>query len=298
MTYRVLVTGGAGYIGSVLCPYLLRKGYEVTVLDDFSRGAQGMLRCCGFEGFKVIRGSVLDEPLMRTLIAEADAVVVLAALVGRAGEADAGRLRRVSVVGAELIAKFKRPGQSVAFPNTTAGYANLLEIDELTSMVGHTPYAEAKIEAERILLGVGAVSLRLASVFGVAPVMRTDSLLNALVKDAVEKRVIEVFEPDTLRNFVHIKDVVRLFALVTERHWEGMVSGRAYNVGLPCVTKRDLATMISTLTGCRLVFGKGSDPDKRNGNISTRRIERELYFYPKRTVADGVRELVKAYEML
>ena len=295
---RILVTGGAGYLGSVFCPYLLRKGYEVTVLDDFYRGAPtSLLQCCAHSDFKLVKGSVLDYPLLAAKMEWADAVVALAALVGREGEKDLERLRQVSLAGAKNVAMLKRHNQLVVFPMTTAGYVadGNSVIDETTPMVAQTSYAEAKLDAEKILLDVGAVSLRLASVFGLSPAMRHDSLLNALVHDAVKTGTIDVFDPGVLRNFIHVKDVARVFERMFMYH---TVVGEIYNIGLPCMTKFAVAEVVSKVTGCKVRIIKGKDPDGRGGQISCEKIKRELRFYPVWTIEDGVEELVRVYGIL
>src|SRR4051812_22819326 len=193
MAERVLVTGGLGYIGSVLCEQLLAAGYRVTALDNVLYGTpeQGLYHLCADERFDFIRGDVRDETVMRSALATADAVVHLAAIVGApACQRDPGMATSVNLESVRLLDRLRSPNQIVVYPNTNSGYGATSGQEHCTEDSPIQPislYGQTKVEAERLLLQrPNAIALRLATVFGMSPRMRLDLLVNHFVYAAVK----------------------------------------------------------------------------------------------------------------
>src|SRR6266550_2035278 len=214
MAERVLVTGGLGYLGSVLCEHLLNAGFNVTALDNlmYGTGQQGLYHLCANPAFDFVKGDVRDEGLMKTALRDADVVVHLAAIVGASAcDRDPVLATTVNLDAVRLLNRLRSPWQLVIFPNTNSGYGTTSGESHCTEDSPLRPislYGRTKVEAERILLdGPNAVALRLATVFGMSPRMRLDLLVNHFVYAAYKEGYIVIFEKDFKRNFVHIRDV-------------------------------------------------------------------------------------------
>jgi nucleoside-diphosphate-sugar epimerase len=300
----VLITGGAGYLGSVLTPMLLEAGHSVVVLDNFRFGQLTLADCCGHERFEVVRGDCRDEPLLRRLLGTADVVIPLAALVG-APICDRDRFAAVTVNrdAVRLICGLASPRQRIVFPNTNSGYGigpPDRPCDEETPLRPVSLYATTKAEAEQAVLERGeSVTLRLATVFGMSPRMRLDLLVNDFVHRAVRDRAVVVFEGHARRNFLHVRDVARVFAFALE-HFDSL-RGRPYNVGLDDanLTKLELCRKIQEhVPGFVYVEAPiGEDPDKRDYLVSSARIAAHG-FRPEWSLDRGIRELIKGCTML
>ncbi len=304
MTQRVLVTGGAGYVGSVLCEELLRAGYRVAVVDNLYYQQSSLFHCCADPAFDFHRGDVRDEGLMRRLIADADVLIPLAAIVGApACDREPLLARTVNLEAVRLLNKLRSPSQLVVYPTTNSGYGTKsgeVYCTEETPLEPITLYGRTKCDAEADLLASpNAVTLRLATVFGVSPRMRLDLLVNHFVLTAVTDGYIMIFESHFKRNFVHIRDVADCFIHVIRN--AGRMAGKTYNVGLDAanISKADLALKIKEHVPEFVVqFSElRSDPDKRNYIVSNQRL-RDAGFEAKRSLDDGIRELLKAYRML
>ncbi|MDP3727711.1 MAG: NAD(P)-dependent oxidoreductase [bacterium] len=301
---RIFITGGAGYIGSVLVPELLTRGHEVTVLDSFRFQQSSLLDVCHNPKLEIIRGDARDRDLMARHMVGADLIIPLAALVG-APLCDKEPLESESTnVGAiKLLLELRKPGQKIIFPTTNSGYG----IGEKgTACTEETPlrpisrYGRQKVEAERAILDAGdAITLRLATVFGTSPRMRLDLLVNDFVYRAVTDRFLVLFEADFKRNYLHIRDIARAFIHCID-NFERMKNG-AYNVGLSDVnlSKRELCEEIKKqvpdfyFTEAKV----GEDPDKRDYVVSNEKIER-TGFKPAYSLADGIGELIKGYRII
>ena len=246
---QVLVTGGAGYIGSVLVGHLLRKNHKVTVLDNLLFRVHGLYQYCSDEGFNFVRGDVRDERLMRDALAHQDVVIALAALVGMPACArDPVYARLTNLEAIALLNRLRSPNQWVVYPCTNSGYGTKsgeVCCTEETPLEPISIYGDTKVEAERTLLNSpNTVSLRLATVFGVSPRMRLDLLVNDFTYRAVKDRFLVLYEKHFKRNFLHIEDVARAFCFAIE-NFEKM-QGEAYNVGLSNanISKEELALRI------------------------------------------------------
>lgn len=301
---RILVTGGAGYIGSVLCARLLTEGHRVTVLDNLMYEQSSLLHLCPDPNFEFVLGDVRDERVLAPLVKDSDVLIPLAALVGApACERDPHSAHSVNLKAIRLLKKFRSPGQLVVFPTTNSGYGTKsgeLLCTEETPLEPISVYGRTKVAAERELLGEPSViTLRLATVFGVSPRMRLDLLVNHFVHQAVTEGGLVLFEPHFKRNFMHIADVADCFVHCIE-HSDGM-TGRPYNVGLPDanLSKAELAERVKAHLPFLNIYlsATGTDPDQRNYVVSNERI-RQAGFTARRTLDQGIAELVKGYRML
>ncbi len=301
---RVLVTGGAGYIGSVLVPRLLSTGHEVTVLDDFRYGQHTLLESCADPKFDVIRGDCRDERLLREGLKGADVVLPLAALVGApACDTDQNAATTINLDAIRSLLRLRASGQAVIFPCTNSGYG-VGEKDavctEDSPLRPISLYGRTKVEAERAVLEAGgSMSVRLATVFGLSPRMRLDLLVNDFVHRAVTDGFVVVFEGHFKRNYIHVRDVVRAFLFGIDNF--PRLQGRPYNVGLSDanLSKLELCAAIqkhvSRFTYLEAPIGK--DPDQRNYVVSNERIER-AGFRPEHSLDWGIQELVKGFRIL
>jgi len=304
MSTHVLVTGGAGYLGAVLCEHLLDAGYRVTAVDNLMYGVPGLFHLCANPNFDFVFGDARDEQLMSRLIALADVIIPLAALVGApACNRDPWLARSVNLEAIRLIKRLRSPRQLVILPNTNSGYGTKSGENyctEDTPLEPITLYGQTKVQAElEILDSPNAITLRLATVFGMSPRMRLDLLVNHFVYAAVTDGYLVVFEKDFKRNFIHVRDVADAF-LHCIRNAERMV-GQPYNAGLDSanLSKGELALKVKEhVPNLYLHFSEiGSDPDKRNYIVSNQRL-RQAGFEARRSLDEGIRELLKGYRLL
>jgi nucleoside-diphosphate-sugar epimerase len=304
MTRKVLVTGGAGYLGSILCEHLLAAGHEVTVVDSLLYQQMSLFHLCAHPAFDFVAGDVRDERLMTSLIKDADVLLPLACIVGApACDRDPISARSVNLDAIKLLNRLRSKEQLVVYPTTNSGYGTKsgdVCCTEETPLEPVSLYGQTKVDAERELLNSpNTISLRLATVFGLSPRMRLDLLVNHFVHAAVTDRYIVIFEKHFKRNYVHIRDVADCF-LHCIRHRDQMV-GRPYNCGLDAanLSKEELALRIKQYVPDFLIhFAEvGQDPDKRNYIVSNQRL-REAGFEARRTLDDGIQELIKGYRML
>jgi nucleoside-diphosphate-sugar epimerase len=302
--HSILVTGGAGYLGSILVPELLALGHRVTVLDNFMYRQNSLAQNCANPRFDVVNGDSRDEQAMRPLLAKADVIIPLAALVGaplcKRDPIAATTTNRDAIAA---MTKLLSRSQRIVMPITNSGYGigekGKLCTEE-TPLRPVSLYGRDKVEAERIVLDHGAaVSLRLATVFGMAPRMRIDLLVNDFVYRAVTDRFVVLFEAHFKRNYIHIRDVARAFIHAID-HFETMQGG-PYNVGLSDanLSKAELCERIKARVPefTYLEAPIGEDPDKRDYIVSNARIEATGY-QPAHSLDVGILELIKGYRMI
>jgi nucleoside-diphosphate-sugar epimerase len=301
---RVLVTGGAGYLGSVLCEHLLAAGHRVTVLDSLLHGVPSLLHLCGRPDFDFVRGDARDEAAVARLVRGADAIIPLAAVVGApACDRDPWLATSTNLDAMGLLLRLRSAAQLVVYPTTNSGYGTQtgdVFCTEDTRLEPISLYGRTKVEAEqRVLASPNAITLRLATVFGASPRMRLDLLVNHFVHAAVTDRYLVIFEKDFKRNFIHVRDVADCFVHCLANG--AKMAGRAYNAGLDAanVSKEELALLVQQqVPGFHVVFSEiGSDPDKRNYIVSNQRL-REAGFEARRSLEEGIAELLRAYRLL
>jgi nucleoside-diphosphate-sugar epimerase len=304
MSYRILVTGGAGYLGSTMVPELLAKGYKVTVLDNFMYEQNSLAHICSNPDFDVVRGDVRVESTVLPLLKKADIIIPLAAYVG-------APLCARDPIGASttnhdaIIMMLKHAGkqQRILMPTTNSAYGSGDQNNFCTEESSLRPislYAIEKVKVEKELMQhPNAISFRLATVFGMSPRMRIDLLVNDFTYRAVHDRFVVLFESSFKRNYIHVRDVARAFIHGVENYEK--MNGQIYNVGLSDanVSKKELCEAIKKevpdFTFVEAPIGK--DPDQRNYIVSNEKIEATGY-RSQVSLATGIRELIKGFTMI
>jgi nucleoside-diphosphate-sugar epimerase len=303
MNLHVLVTGGAGYLGSVLCERLLAAGYRVTAVDDLMYQQRSLLHLCANPDFDFVLGDARDKELMQRLVKEADVLIPLAAIVGApACDRDPLLARSVNLEAVRLLNDLRSAQQPIIYPTTNSGYGTQsgdLFCTEDTPLQPLSLYGQTKSQAEAELLEAhNVITLRLATVFGMSPRMRLDLLVNHFVHAAITDGYLVIFEKDFKRNYIHIRDVSDCFVHCIDNFKR--MAGRPYNAGLDAanLSKEELALKIKAyVPNFYIHFAQvGSDPDKRNYVVSNQRL-REAGFEARRSLDDGIRELLKGYRM-
>ena len=301
---NILVTGGAGYIGSVLVPKLLQAGYGVTVLDNFMFGQATLAECCAYDKFEVARGDSRDEATIKKLLAKADAAIPLAALVGAPlCKNDPIGTKTINQDAVEMLCRLASPSQRILMPVTNSGYG-IGEKDKFCTedspLRPISLYGVTKVAAEKgVLARENSATFRLATVFGMSPRMRMDLLVNDFVYRAVHDRAVVVFEGHFKRNYIHIQDVARVFLYALE-HFDRM-RGKPYNVGLDeaNLSKIELCKVIQKHLP-QFVYSEapiGEDPDKRDYIVSNARLA-ATGFRTEWDLDRGIRELIKGCTIL
>lgn len=303
-TYKILITGGAGYIGSILVPHLINLGHTVTVLDNFIFKQNSLSHVCVEPKFQIVRGDARDISNLRLLSKDADIIVPLAALVGAPlCDTDVLGASSTNYEAIKTLMSLLSKEQKVLIPITNSGYGVGEKdklCDEETPLRPITHYGKTKVQAESCVLERGnAISFRLATVFGMAPRMRLDLLVNDFVYRAVNDNAVVLFESHFKRNYIHIRDVSRAFVHAID-NFEKM-ENEAYNVGLSDanLSKWELCEKIKKYLP-KFVFMDapiGEDPDKRDYIISNKKIEK-LGFKTQYSLEDGIMELIKGYKMI
>jgi len=301
---NILITGGAGYLGSVLAPILLQEGFGVTVLDSFIFGQNSLMDCCGQDRFRVIRGDVRNERVLKKALASQDIIIPLAALVGaplcNLDETGAVSTNQTSI---ESLCRLASPSQMILYPTTNSGYGIGEKgkfCTEETPLRPISLYGTTKVKAEEAVLARGnSLTFRLATVFGASARMRVDLLVNDFVYRAVHDRAVLIFEGHFKRNYIHIRDVARAF-LHAIANFSSM-KGKPYNVGLEeaNLSKLELCAKIKAhLPQFTYVEAPiGEDPDKRDYIVSNQRIL-GTGFRTEWDLDRGIRELIKAFTIL
>ncbi len=301
---HILVTGGAGYIGSVLIPRLLGEGHSVTLLDNFMFQQSSLSEACAYEGFDPVRGDCRDESLVRKLLARADVVIPLAALVGAPMcKIDPIGTQSINQDAVEMLCRVASPSQWILMPVTNSGYGVGEDGKFCTEDSTLNPislYGVTKVASERAVLDrENGLTFRLATVFGMSARMRMDLLVNDFVYRAMHDRALVIFEGHFKRNYIHIQDVTRAF-LHGLANFESM-KGLPYNIGLDDanLSKIELARRIQTHIPqfTYLEAPIGEDPDKRDYIVSNARIA-STGFVPEWDLDRGIRELMKGYTIL
>lgn len=301
---KILVTGGAGYIGSVLVPALLADDHSVTVLDNFMYNQASLNQVCLSSKFDVVNGDCRDPVILHPLITKADVFIPLAALVGAPlcfrDQTGAVSTNYTAILNAMLVMSKDQP---ILIPISNSGYGIGEPGKACTEESPLKPislYGQTKVDAEKAVMDRGnAISFRLATVFGMSPRMRIDLLVNSFVYKAVTDKAIVLFEADFKRNYIHIRDVAQAFLHGIYRF--PRMKDQIYNVGLSSanLSKRELCqAILAQVPGFTFLEAPvGEDPDKRDYIVSNAKME-ATGWRPKQSLDDGIRELVKGYRML
>lgn len=301
---KVLVTGGAGYIGSVLVPRLLQEGHEVVALDNFMYNQSSLLDVCHHDKLTIIRGDTRDRALMTRLMKDADAVFPLACLTGAPLCAkDPVGAQTILLDAVKMILELKSKDQMVIFPTTNSGYGigeKGKHCTEDTPLRPISLYGKLKVDAENAILDAGGgITLRLATAFGISPRMRLDLLVNDFVYRAVYDKFVILFEAHFNRNYIHVRDISKAF-IHGLNNFDTM-KGQPYNVGLSDanLTKLQLCQEIKKFVP-EFYFVEatiGEDPDKRDYLVSNAKIEK-TGFKPDVSLQKGIVELIKGYQVI
>jgi len=304
MGHSILITGGAGYLGSILAPELLAAGHKVTVLDNFMYNQNSLAHVCADPNFDVVNGDARSVEILKPLVAKADFVFPLAALVGAPlCQRDPIAATSTNRDAIATLCKLMSAQQRIIMPITNSGYGvgeHGKFCTEDSPLRPVSLYGTTKVEAEQIALERdNSISLRLATVFGMAPRMRIDLLVNDFVYRAVNDRFVVLFEAHFKRNYIHIRDVARAF-IHAIGHFDEM-KGRPFNVGLSDanLSKAELCERIKLQVPSFVYLEApvGEDPDKRDYIVSNSRIEATGYC-PAHSLDDGIRELIKGFRMI
>jgi nucleoside-diphosphate-sugar epimerase len=299
---RILVTGGAGYVGSTLVPLLLEQGHRVRVYDALKFGGQGLLPCCQNRHFDLVKGDICDASALTKALDGIEAVVHLAAIVGYpACKKEPQVAHATNVEGTRTLVRCRKRDQKLVFASTGSIYGAVPDYicNEETPRAPITLYGETKAEAERLVTEAGnSVAYRYATAFGVSNRMRLDLMPNDFTYQAVRNRNLIVYEGGFKRTFVHVRDMARSIIFALER-WDE-VKDDVYNVGHESMnfTKADVARQILKHVDYYLHFAEvGTDADQRNYEVSYEKI-RQKGFETTIDLDRGIAELVRAARLI
>jgi len=301
---QILITGGSGYLGSILSEQLLSQGHKVTVLDNLAFNQRSLFHLCANEDFDFYIGDARDREILVPLLKNVEYIIPLAAVVGApACDKDPYLAESLNFGAIETINNLRSKDQKIIFPTTNSGYGTQTAEEYCTEETPMEPisiYGKTKVRAEQLLLdSENVITLRLATVFGVSPRMRLDLLVNHFVHAAVTQGYLTIFEKHFKRNYIHIRDVADCFQHCLS-NFDSMAN-EPYNAGLDSanISKEELANKIKDFVpNFHVDFSDiGTDPDKRNYIVSNEKL-RENGFEAKRGLDKGIVELIKAYRML
>jgi len=302
MKNKVLITGGAGYIGSVLTQELLNHDYHVTVLDNLAYKQTSLLHVCNDRNFIFVKGDVTNKALLQHLVYKADIIIPLAAIVGApACDANKELATAINFTQIKNIVDILTDDQKILMPNTNSQYGSSKDIiteDSPFNPLSH--YAVTKCNAEDyIMKNTNGICLRLATVFGASPRMRTDLLVNDFVYKTMTEGVLVLFQSKFKRNYIHVRDIAQTFLYCIENY--GYLKGEVFNVGLSDanLNKLELANEIKRYFNKLVIIENefSADFDNRNYIVSNKKLE-ATGWSPKYSIGDGIAELTQAYEMV
>jgi nucleoside-diphosphate-sugar epimerase len=301
---NVLITGGAGYIGSILTKTLLDNNFKVTILDNFRYEQNSLLEYCTNKNFSIIKGDCREQETLSHALKDKNFIIHLAAIVGAPlCDKEPTTAKTTNFDAAKLLLSLRTIDQKILFPCTNSGYGIGERNKYCTEESALNPislYAKTKVDAERAILdSKNSISFRLATVFGVSPRMRLDLLVNDFVYKAMKDKKIILFESHFKRNYLHIRDVARVFLHGINNF--SKMKNQVYNVGLSNanLSKLELCQTIKKFIP-DFTFEEspiGKDPDKRDYIVSNEKIEK-TGFMPEHTLEMGILELMKSYPML
>lgn len=298
----VLITGGAGYLGSTLTEVLLNKGYRVTVLDNLIYKQTSVAPFAYHPNFDFVLGDVTNESTLKSLVESHDVIIPLAAIVGMpACKAQPELTVKVNYEQVKNITKWVTKNQMVMIPNTNSQYGSSTEIiTEESPFKPLSLYAETKCDAEKAVLDSGnGIALRLATVFGMSYRMRMDLLVNDFVYKSLENGYLVLFESHFVRNYIHVRDIANTFLFMIENY--DKCNNNAFNVGLTSAncTKLELANKIKQFIPDLVIVENNfkQDFDQRNYMVSNAKLE-SFGWQPQYSLEGGIQELIKGYQLI
>ena len=300
---RILVTGGAGYLGSVIVPILLEKGYYVTVYDNLLYNQLTLTNLCYKRNFEFVYGDVRDYSKLIKYVNKSDVIIPLAGIVGfPACEKDKQLATAVNYQHIHDIVDNISKDQMLLFPNTNSGYGSRSSgmVTENNKLTPISHYGHTKCDAENYIKSYSkGIIFRLATVFGISQRMRLDLLVNEFVYKALTDKYITIFEREAVRNYIHIRDVSSVFDFMIDNYDD--CKGQIYNVGLSDtnINKQQLAEKIKEyIFDLTITYSDYyEDPDKRDYIVSNEKIEKTGW-KPKYSLDDGIKELIMAYKII
>lgn len=299
---KILVTGGAGYVGSVLVPMLLAEGHKVRVMDCLMHGGRGLLPCFASKSFDFARGDVRDKDAYREALVDMDVVINLAAIVGYpACKKDQRLAEEVNAGGAQNLVELRNKDQLILQASTGSNYGAVLGdlCTEESPLSPLTVYGRTKTEAERVIQEAGnAITYRFATAFGVSNRMRLDLLINDFVYQAVKNGNLTIYEKTFKRTFLNVRDLARSFLFALENR-DRMLDG-VFNVGSESMnaSKEDVANMVKSKVDYYLHFADfGEDEDKRNYEVSYGKIN-GLGYETTVSLEEGIDELINVMKVI
>jgi nucleoside-diphosphate-sugar epimerase len=299
---NVLITGGAGYLGSVLTEVLLKNEYSVTVLDNLLYKQTSLISFSHLKSFTFIKGDVNDTQLLKSLVEKNDIIIPLAAIVGMSACAKNPEMSiNVNYLQVKNICQWATKNQKILIPNTNSQYGSSIDIiTEESEFKPLSLYAETKCDAEKSVLDSGnGIALRLATVFGMSYRMRLDLLVNDFVYKSITDNYLVLFESHFIRNYIHVRDIANTFLFMIENYER--CNNNAFNVGLSSanLTKLQLANKIKEYVPDLVIVQNEfkKDLDQRNYMVSNQKIE-SMGWSPKHSIDDGIVELLKGYQSI
>lgn len=301
---KILVTGAAGYIGSILVPKLLEEGHEVIALDNFMYNQTSLLDRCSNQKLSIVRGDVREKGVVSNLLKQADVIMPLACITGAPACAkDETAAKSINLEAIKMLVDLRSKDQIIIFPTTNSGYGvgeSGIYCTEETPLNPISLYGRLKVEAEKVLLDSGnSITLRLATAFGISPRMRLDLLVNDFTYRAVNDGFLVLFEAHFKRNYVHVRDIAGAFTHCLNDF--DRMKGEAYNVGLSSanLSKMELCEEIKKqVPGFYFIEAEvGEDVDKRNYIVSNEKLERTGW-KAQVSLQDGISELLKGYRVI
>ena len=301
---KILITGGAGYLGSMIATYLIKEGHEVTIIDKMVFSKTSLLHLHFFKNFSFIEGDVLNKNLIKKNLKNKDFVIPLAALVGAPLCDKHPRMtKQLNVEAIRTICQLVSKKQKIIYLTSNSGYGIGKKdkyCDENSPLNPVSLYGKTKNEAEKIVIKRGnCIAFRLATVFGFSYRMRTDLLVNFMTLKALKEGEIKVFEPHFRRNFIHVRDVANAI-LFSIKNFE-KIKNNTYNLGLSTanITKLDLLKKIKKYVPKLkiIINNKFKDPDQRDYFVSNRKIEK-VGFKASIDLDTGIKELIKVFNII
>ena len=300
MVKKILVTGGAGYIGTSLLPKLLNKGYEVTVFDNLMVGGNQLLPFVRYENFKFVRGDIRNINTLQEVVKGKDVIIHLAALVGfPVCRLNPQLAEETNVDGTTNLINSCTDDQVIFYGSTGSNYGAVTDIcTEETPLHPLSLYGETKTKAEQLLMErENTIAYRFATAFGVSPRFRLDLLINDFSYKCIKDGYLVVYEKNYMRTFIHVSDIANCFMFGIENM--NTMMGNVFNVGDDRMnhSKEEVCDMIGKKTGAFIHYEEiGEDADKRNYVVSYDKIS-SLGFRTIVSVEEGINEVINALKV-